>query len=104
MLTNCSRPRDTTTSDLEKAHNPKVAQNVSMGGDPEDSWSGVTFRKGFNELLQKEASIFEGVGVLNSQLKDYESNLPSICTGSDSTGGSGSGFPAIGEWSDDQGD
>lgn len=56
----------------------------------QETWDKVKTNLGLEELLDKEASIFEGVGVMQAKLNEYKDELATKCPG----------FPAVEEWAD----
>eukprot|EP00391_Amoebophrya_sp_Ameob2_P002597 CAMPEP_0179009312 /NCGR_PEP_ID=MMETSP0795-20121207/16205_1 /TAXON_ID=88552 /ORGANISM="Amoebophrya sp., Strain Ameob2" /LENGTH=1536 /DNA_ID=CAMNT_0020704501 /DNA_START=63 /DNA_END=4673 /DNA_ORIENTATION=- len=56
----------------------------------EEEWARTKTNLGLQELLAKEASIFEGIGLMQSKLNEYKDNLNKHCPyGS---------FPEVAEW------
>ncbi|CAD7938576.1 unnamed protein product [Amoebophrya sp. A120] len=60
----------------------------------EEEWSTTKSNLGLEELLAKEASIFQGVGVMQEKLAQYRDNLSTLCPN----------FPATAEWADSSSD
>ena len=63
-----------------------------------ERWHDMEVNLGLEELLVKEETIFQALGVMKDKLGEYQINLASLCPATDEH----AGFPGISEWADSE--
>jgi uncharacterized protein (DUF1501 family) len=64
----------------------------------DEMWAQRQMNLGLQELLRKEETIFQGLGVMKDKLAEYKQNLATLCP----VTATSTGFPDVSEWADSE--